>query len=220
MLKRRVSTPRILKKSLIILMTCGLTLMYTLSSQHLRAQGLVQSIECKSSSPQDQRVQRDGSVLGDIPACLGVGETHPHYGGKMTLKPDQIDAKILSPRGALNVLHTPLKLCCSDPLTGYERDGFCHTGVHDRGKHTVCAVMTEEFLSYTKSRGNDLSTPHPQYGFPGLKSGDRWCLCALRWAEAEREGYAPPIDLESTHIKTLDDVPLELLKRYELKSTP
>ena len=129
----------------------------------------------------------------------------------------KVDQRPTSSRGAKNVLDTPLKLCCSDPLTGYERDGFCHTGAHDRGKHTVCAVMTEGFLDYTKSRGNDLSTPLPQYGFPGLKPGDRWCLCALRWLEAERAGFAPLVDLEATHAKTLDYVPLETLKRHNIK---
>jgi len=119
-----------------------------------------------------------------------------------------------SPRGALNVLGTPLKQCCSAPMTGFERDGFCHTGPYDRGRHVVCAQMTEAFLNFTSSCGNDLSTPRPEYGFPGLKPGDGWCLCATRWAEAEEEGVAPPVDLEATHESALQIIPLELLKRY------
>ena len=120
-----------------------------------------------------------------------------------------------SPRGDLNVLGTPLKQCCTSPLTGFERDGFCHTGPHDRGRHVVCAVMTEAFLSYTKAQGNDLSTPRPEYRFPGLKPGDRWCLCALRWAEAERAGVAPSVDLEATHQSALKVVSLEALKAHQ-----
>ena len=107
-------------------------------------------------------------------------------------------------------------MCCADPLTGYERDGFCHTGAHDRGKHTVCAIMTQAFLEFTKSRGNDLSTAYPQYNFPGLKPGDRWCLCASRWAEAEKAGYAPFVDLEASHQKTLDYVSFDILKKYSI----
>ena len=99
-------------------------------------------------------------------------------------------------------------------MTGYERDGFCHSGARDRGIHVVCAVMTEEFLEFTRARGNDLSTPLPQYGFPGLKPGDRWCLCATRWAEAERMGAAPLVDLDATQERALRVVPLETLKRY------
>jgi uncharacterized protein len=119
-----------------------------------------------------------------------------------------------SQRGDLNVLKTPLKQCCTSPLTGFERDGFCHTGPYDRGRHVVCAVMSEAFLNYTKSRGNDLSTPAPQYRFPGLKPGDRWCLCALRWAEAEQAGAAPKVDLEATHQQALQVITLEVLKRH------
>lgn len=118
----------------------------------------------------------------------------------------------ISPKGDVNVLGTPLKECCSDPLTGFERDGFCHTGSRDRGRHVVCAIMTEEFLTYTKGQGNDLSTPLPHYGFPGLKPGDKWCLCALRWAEAHRADVAPLVDLEATHSKALEYISLPILK--------
>lgn len=106
----------------------------------------------------------------------------------------------------LNVLGTPLEECSQDPKTGYYRDGCCHTGPSDSGRHVVCAVMTEEFLSFTRSRGNDLTTPQPQWQFPGLKVGDRWCLCALRWKEAFEAGVAPPVILESTHQKALEYV--------------
>jgi uncharacterized protein (DUF2237 family) len=98
-----------------------------------------------------------------------------------------------------NVLGQPLQQCGCNPMTGFYRDGFCETGARDRGSHTVCAVMTEEFLAFTKGRGNDLSTPAPQFNFPGLKSGDRWCLCVTRWKEAYDAGVAPPVILEATH---------------------
>lgn len=98
-----------------------------------------------------------------------------------------------------NVLATPLQPCCTDPMTGFYRTGTCQTGPRDTGSHVVCAIMTEEFLSYTKAQGNDLSTPRPEYDFPGLKPGDGWCLCALRWKEAYDAGVAPPVKLEATH---------------------
>lgn len=107
---------------------------------------------------------------------------------------------------ASNVLGAPLQVCCRDPLTGFYRDGFCLTGPEDRGLHTVCAVMTEEFLAFTRSRGNDLSTPVPAYGFSGLEPGDRWCLCVTRWAEALGAGCAPPVVLAATHVSALEFV--------------
>jgi len=112
---------------------------------------------------------------------------------------------------ARNVLGSELILCSRDPLTGYFRDGCCNTDASDRGSHVVCAVVTAEFLEYSKSRGNDLSTPRPEYRFPGLKDGDRWCLCALRWREALSEGIAPDVVLECTHEKALDFVSLDHL---------
>ncbi len=120
-----------------------------------------------------------------------------------------------SPRGDRNVLGAPLAQCCTSPLTGFERDGYCHSGPQDRGLHTVCALMTAEFLAFSRERGNDLSTPVPAFGFPGLRPGDRWCLCAARWLEAELAGLAPPVDLDATHERTLTVVPLELLLRYQ-----
>ncbi len=110
---------------------------------------------------------------------------------------------------AKNVLGTELKLCCQKPLTGFYRNGFCHTGPSDTGTHVACATVTKEFLEFTRARGNDLITPLPQYNFPGLKPGDKWCLCALRWLEAKKAGVAPVLDLEATHDKMLDFVKLE-----------
>ena len=115
---------------------------------------------------------------------------------------------------ARNVLGTELIPCSQDPVTGFFRNGCCETGPEDLGLHTVCAVMTKEFLAYSKTAGNDLSTPIPEYGFPGLKPGDRWCLCAPRWKEALDAGMAPQVVLESTHEETLAIVPLGVLKDY------
>lgn len=111
----------------------------------------------------------------------------------------------------LNVLGTNLIPCCYEPLTGFYRDGFCKTGAEDSGTHTVCAVMTAEFLEYSKEQGNDLSTAKPMYDFPGLKVGDKWCLCALRWKQAAKAGVAPPVILEATHKKTLDLIDFTML---------
>ena len=118
---------------------------------------------------------------------------------------------------AINVLGTPLKLCSTDPMTGYFRDGCCNTDETDRGSHVICAEMTEEFLIFSRQRGNDLSTPRPEFRFPGLSPGDRWCLCAARWKEALDGGAAPQVVLEATHAVTLQVVPLEELKKYAVK---
>jgi uncharacterized protein (DUF2237 family) len=120
---------------------------------------------------------------------------------------------------AKNVLGTDLQLCCTSPMTGFYRDGFCSTGGQDIGMHVVCAQVTAEFLEFTKSRGNDLSTPMPQYNFPGLRPGDRWCLCAARWQEALEVGVAPPVVLESTHARALEVCSLEDLKKYALATS-
>jgi len=117
---------------------------------------------------------------------------------------------------ALNVLGTELVECSLNPLTGYLRDGCCNTDEHDRGLHVVCARVTREFLEFSTRRGNDLMTARPQFGFPGLKPGDRWCLCALRWWEAFEAGVAPPVVLESTHERALEVVTLEQLKATSL----
>jgi uncharacterized protein (DUF2237 family) len=118
------------------------------------------------------------------------------------------------PRGAKNVLGLPLAECGRNPLTGFFRDGCCNTGPMDRGLHTVCAIVTADFLAFSKNAGNDLSTPRPEYGFAGLKPGDRWCLCAARWQEAFEAGKAPQIVLAATHANTLDACALDDLKKH------
>ena len=115
-----------------------------------------------------------------------------------------------------NVLETDLEPCGMDPITGFYRDGYCNTGPGDIGTHTVCALVTDEFLVYSKSKGNDLSTPRPEFGFLGLKEGDYWCLCALRWEEARKAGCAPRIKLTSTNIKTLEVIELKDFKEYQI----
>ena len=117
---------------------------------------------------------------------------------------------------SVNVLGGTLESCSTAPVTGFFRNGCCDTGPADRGLHTVCAVMTAEFLAMSKYLGNDLSTPRPEFGFPGLKPGDRWCLCAARFLQAHEEGAAPQLRLAATHRRTLDIVPLEILRRYAL----
>lgn len=113
-----------------------------------------------------------------------------------------------------NVLGAPLETCSMQPLTGFFRDGYCCTGRGDVGLHIVCCVVTEEFLAFSKARGNDLSTPHPEWEFPGLQPGDRWCLCASRWKEAFDAGQAPQVVLAATHVSTLEFVDLEDLQAY------
>lgn len=117
---------------------------------------------------------------------------------------------------SLNVFDEPLESCSEDPLTGFFRDGCCNTSKQDGGSHTVCAVLTREFLEFSREQGNDLTTPRPEFGFPGLKPGDRWCLCASRWYEAEQHGAAPRVYLQATHRRALERVPLEKLKSYAL----
>ncbi|BAU05030.1 DUF2237 family protein [Fischerella sp. NIES-3754] len=117
---------------------------------------------------------------------------------------------------AKNVLGEPLEVCFTSPMTGFYRDGLCNTGAGDVGVHVVCAQVTEEFLAFTKSRGNDLSTPVPAFDFPGLKPGDRWCLCASRWKEALDAGVAPPVVLSATHASALEYVSLSELKQHAL----
>ena len=115
-----------------------------------------------------------------------------------------------------NVLGTPLQGCCNNPMTGFYRDGYCRTGPDDKGLHTVCAVMTAEFLTFSRARGNDLSTPVPEFDFPGLKPGDRWCLCVTRWAEALAMGMAPQVVREATHLHELEFVALEDLQDHAM----
>ena len=115
---------------------------------------------------------------------------------------------------AINVLGEPLKSCSTDPVTGFFRDGACNTCAEDTGQHTVCAILTAEFLAFSKYLGNDLSTPRPEFMFAGLKPGDRWCLCASRFLQAAEEGAGPRICLDATHSKTLDIVPLDVLMEH------
>ena len=117
---------------------------------------------------------------------------------------------------AINVLGGALEACSEDPVTGFFRDGACNTCSEDRGSHTVCALMTAEFLAFSKYVGNDLSTPHAEFGFPGLKPGDQWCLCASRWQEALEAGSAPRVVLQSTHAAALKVINLKDLKKYAL----
>ncbi len=119
---------------------------------------------------------------------------------------------------ARNVLGGQLLTCCTSPMTGFFRNGKCDTNDQDVGMHVVCAILTEEFLEYTKAQGNDLSTPRPQWGFPGLKPGDKWCLCAARWKEAFDAGVAPGVLLEATHQNALQVAPLDALKRHAVLS--
>jgi uncharacterized protein (DUF2237 family) len=119
---------------------------------------------------------------------------------------------------ARNVRGGPLQVCSVAPLTGFARDGRCHTGAQDIGSHTVCAQMTEGFLRYSQRRGNDLVTPLPEHGFPGLKAGDRWCVCAARWLEAAEDGVAPPVVLDATHARALQQVALADLEYHALRT--
>jgi uncharacterized protein len=118
---------------------------------------------------------------------------------------------------ARNVLGTNLQVCSLTPLTGFTRNGCCDTGPEDSGNHTVCVQVTDEFLAFSTSQGNDLTTPHPEYDFEGLKAGDRWCVCAARWLEASEAGFAPPVILEACHERCLDIVSLADLKYHALR---
>ena len=138
-----------------------------------------------------------GSDLGNPTACLGISKTK---------KPAEMSKH-------KNVFEKPLALCSKNPMAGFYRNGFCETGADDGGLHTVCSQVTKEFLEFTRSKGNDLSTPHPDYGFPGLKPGDRWCLCAARWKEAKDEGIVLPLILEATHKATLKIIPKDQLSQ-------
>ena len=115
-----------------------------------------------------------------------------------------------------NVFGEEIETCCESPITGFFRDGFCHTDDTDEGIHTVCVSMTKDFLEFSKSKGNDLSTPRPEFNFPGLKEGDGWCLCAERWVEAYEVSMAPKLYIKRTNLRTLDIVPLEILKKFAI----
>ena len=115
-----------------------------------------------------------------------------------------------------NVYGEELESCCVNPITGFFRDGFCHTDVTDRGIHTVCVELTWEFLEYSRLQGNDLIAPKPEFNFPGLKEGDHWCLCAGRWLESYKEGKAPRVNLKATNIETLAVIPLRILEEFKI----
>lgn len=120
----------------------------------------------------------------------------------------------------LNVLGEELQCCCTEPMTGFYRDGFCRTGEQDSGRHVICAQVTQEFLEFTYTMGNDLITARPEFRFPGLKPGDKWCLCAIRWKEAYIAGVAPPVYMDCTHVKALDFVTLPQLKEKAVVPEP
>lgn len=153
------------------------------------------SIPARAENPMCRAGDKD-----QPPACLGIGGT--------------ADALAGTTKSSSNVVGGSLAACGTSPMTGFFRTGSCETGPDDAGVHTVCATLTGEFLAFTKSVGNDLSTPMPQFGFQGLKPGQRWCLCADRWLEAEVAGKAPPVVLSATHLKTLAVVPLATLQKY------
>ena len=142
-----------------------------------------------------------------IRATLGVLCYQPHAFGDTVVAEIQIDE-------SLNVFGEPLLPCSEDPVTGFFRDGCCNTGDQDVGSHTVCIQVTEKFLQFSRFVGNDLSTPVPEFEFPGLKSGDRWCLCAPRWLEAYEREMAPRVFLTRTHRRALEVIPLEVLRQY------
>lgn len=128
-----------------------------------------------------------------------------------------MNGAVMAKEKTKNILGNELQSCCIEPVTGFFRGGYCNTNQMDQGMHVVCAVVTEEFLGFTKSRGNDLSTPRPEFQFPGLKAGDGWCLCAMRWKEACEAGVAPPIKPESTHEKVLELIQKEVLKKHYIQ---
>jgi uncharacterized protein (DUF2237 family) len=140
-------------------------------------------------------------------ATLRMVCCRPPTVGRQSVEALQIDEP-------LNVFGETLLPCSEDPLTGFLRDGCCNTNDQDVGSHTVCVLVTEEFLQYSRFAGNDLSTPMPEYGFPGLKPGDRWCLCAPRWLQAHQQKMAPKVFLTRTHQRALDTVPLAVLRQY------
>ena len=123
---------------------------------------------------------------------------------------------MISPDESVNVYGKPLRICCKNPMTGFFRSGWCDTCNEDQGAHTVCAIVTDSFLTFSKEKGNDLSTPIPEYNFPGLKEGDKWCLCARRWLEAYNAGVAPQIVITATHKRTLEIIKLDILEKYAI----
>lgn len=144
----------------------------------------------------------------------GSGSTHPHRAPASVFSDVRCMTRSEIALQGRNVLGGEMQCCCTEPRTGFYRNGYCATGPEDLGVHTVCAVVTDDFLQFTRTRGNDLSTPSRAMGFPGLKAGDRWCLCASRWKEAFDAGVAPPVVLEACHEDTLRVVSLATLRAY------
>jgi uncharacterized protein len=150
-------------------------------------------------------------------STFAAAQTKPTKKKKTTAAPNACLAMpSITESKSKNVLGTPLQDCCTTKVTGFYRNGRCETGPSDAGVHVVCAEVTDAFLQYSKAQGNDLITPFPAYGFAGLVAGDKWCLCASRWREAEAAGVAPPIYLSATHEKALEFVTLEVLKQHAL----
>lgn len=162
----------------------------------MRILPLVVLLACDASASSRARTEAacEAPADAEAPACLGVGTPAP----------------VAPSEDRRSVTGAALTTCSTTPMTGWFRDGTCRTGPNDRGVHVVCAELTDAFLDYTKDRGNDLSTPRPGVGFPGLNAGDRWCLCASRWDEARQAGVAPPVVLEATHHKALETAPLRV----------
>lgn len=178
------------------------------------------TIKYTSGPSQTYQVEHDGSDNRWYKGSNRASKSHLMYNNDGRVTNRGTNSKIESwskpqasvvAKGPRNILGTELQACCFNPMTGFFRDGYCKTNNMDSGTHVVCAIMTDEFLAFTKARGNDLSTPKPQYRFPGLKKGDGWCLCALRWKEAYVAGCAPPIKPEATHEKALKIISKEVL---------
>jgi len=163
-------------------------------------------------------LMRDSSCVRRYVGCRRSridlsGESGGTFGGVLTRHDGDMSIPEQSVR---NVLGGPLEECGTDPLTGFYRDGCCNTGPQDLGSHTVCAVVTADFLAHQRRVGNDLSTPRPEYGFAGLRPGDRWCVVASRWLQAYQDGAAAPVVLAATHEGALDLIPLEALQEYAI----
>jgi uncharacterized protein (DUF2237 family) len=163
---------------------------------------------CLACGARDAMVAR--SPVGEAADASKQAECEVPERSASCAYPDDVPVQ----EGNLNVLGTPLEVCSTAPLTGFRRSGRCETGPEDRGVHVVCAAVTDAFLEYSRARGNDLITPAPRYRFPGLQDGDRWCLCASRWAEAAEAGVAPPVVLEATDDAALRHIDAALLERH------
>ena len=168
------------------------------------------------ANPTDQLAQPSAARVSlEGPSCLGLGPEENEAGTCQPAVSDQLQVR--TPQ-SLNVLGNELELCSSNPVTGWFRDGYCRTDAQDRGSHTVCAEMSDAFLSFTRAHGNDLSTPRPASRFGGLKAGDRWCLCSARWLEAHHAGKAPKVVLAASHSASLKVIELKELEEEKVNS--